>query len=661
MAKKDSIMNETTLTGESADIVLENIQKLKEIFPEVFCEDKVDFEKLQAVLGEYTDDDNERYNFTWWGKGRALRLAQTPSTGTLRPCMEESMDWDSTQNIYIEGENLEVLKLLQKSYHNKIKMIYIDPPYNTGKDFIYPDDYRDPIQNYFEMTGQVDEEGRRLGTNNEASGRYHTNWLNMMYPRLRLARNLLMEQGVIFISIDDNELDNLKKLCNEVFGEENFVAVLPTVMNLKGNNDQFGFAGTHEYTVVYSKSYNSIEFGYLPVDLSQENDWKEDDFGYYKKGANLKATGVNSPREKRPNLYFPLYVTEENEIKLERTSLKDIEMFPITDGKEMSWRWSQAKFKNEPHNLIIERNGGSIAVYKKTRPIDGETPGTKPKTLFYKPEYSSGNGTNEIKDLFGEKVFSNPKPTSLLSDFIHIGIYPQKNNAVILDFFSGSSTTAHSIMKLNSEDGGKRKYIMVQLPEPTEENSEANKAGYKNICDIGKDRIRRAGEKIRSELEESQSEQLSLLDPKPSVSSDNLDIGFKVFKLDTSNLKKWNPNVENLEASLLDSIENFMDGRTELDVVYEIILKFGIDLTLPLEEYEIGNKKIYSIGYGALMICLDQEITTDIANEIVRLKEKLKPEIIRVVFMDNGFKDDSVKTNSREILRNAGIDEIVSV
>ena len=654
-------MNETTLNGQSADIVSENIQRLKQIFPEVFCEDSIDFEKLQAVLGEYTDDNEERYNFTWWGKGRALRLAQIPSMGTLRPCKEESKNWDTTENLYIEGDNLEVLKLLQKSYHGKIKMIYIDPPYNTGKDFVYPDDYRDPIQNYLEMTGQVDEEGRKLSTNNEASGRYHTNWLNMMYPRLRLARNILMDQGIIFISIDDNELDNLKKLCNEVFGEENFIAVLPTVMNLKGNNDQFGFAGTHEYTVVYSKCYNSIEFGYLPVDLSQDTDWKEDDFGYYKKGANLKATGVNSPREKRPNLYFPIYITKENEIQFERTSPQDIEMFPITDGKEMSWRWSQTKFQNEPHNLIVERNGNSIAIYKKTRPIDGETPGTKPKSLFYKPEYSSGNGTNEIKDLFEEKVFSNPKPTSLLSDFIHVGVYPQKNNAIILDFFSGASTTAHSIMKINSEDGGQRKFIMVQLPEPTDENSEAFKAGYKNICEIGKERIRRAGEKIKAELRENQKEQPSILEEDSPVNPDDLDIGFKVLKLDSSNLKKWNPDYENIEESLLDSIENYVDGRSELDVVYEIMLKYGIDLTLPLEEYEVGGKKIYSIGYGALMICLDREITTDVANEIVRLKEDLKPEVMRVVFKDNGFKDDSAKTNTKEILRNAGIEEIVSV
>ena len=336
-------------------------------------------------------------------------------------------------------------------------------------------------------------------------------------------------------------------------------------------------------------------------------------------------------------------------------------MLPITDGKEMSWRWSKEKFQNEPHNIIIERNGNNISIYKKTRPFDGETPSTKPKSLFYKPEYSSGNGTNEIKELFGEKVFSNPKPTSLITDFIHVGVYPKKNEAIILDFFSGASSTAQSIFQLNAIDGVKRRFIMVQFPEPTDDKSEAYKAGYRNICEIGKERIRRAGEQIKTELQTKQINQPSMLEESTIVHPDDLDIGFKVFKLDTSNLKKWNPDTDNLETSLLDSIENYVEGRSELDVVYEIMLKYGIDLTLPLDEYEVGGKKIYSVGYGALMICLDNDITTEVANEIVRLKDELQPEVMRVVFKDNGFLDDSVKTNTREILRNAGIDEIVSV
>src|SRR5690606_13365336 len=284
-------MIETTLTGKTPDIGEENIKKLMTMFPEVVTEGKVDFEKLKQVLGEYVDDSNERYNFTWNGKGRALRLSQTPSLGTLRLCKEESKNWDTTQNLYIEGDNLEVLKLLQKCYYGKVKMIYIDPPYNTGKDFVYKDDYHDNLENYKKITGQVDGNGKAISTNTETSGRYHTDWLNMMYPRLRLARNLLTDDAVIFISIDDNEVDNIKKICNEVFGEDNFIAMLPTVMNLKGNQDEFAFAGTHEYTIVYSKKRDEALFNEFAIEDEELNEWEQDEYGYFKKGANLKATG----------------------------------------------------------------------------------------------------------------------------------------------------------------------------------------------------------------------------------------------------------------------------------------------------------------------------------------------------------------------------------
>lgn len=642
-------MKITTLGGQTPDIAEENIQKLRQLFPEVITEDKVDFEKLQQVLGNYVEDSTERYNFTWNGKGQSLRLSQTPSLGTLRPCKEESKDWDTTQNLYIEGDNLEVLKLLQKSYHGKVKMIYIDPPYNTGKDFVYPDDFHDSLENYKRITGQVDEEGNRISTNTEASGRYHTDWLNMMYPRLRLARNLLSDDGVIFISIDDNEADNLKKVCNEVFGEDNFVAILPTVMNLKGNNDEFGFAGTHEYTIVYVKNKSIIEDLYgIPLDNDDEAEYDlEDEKGFYKKGATLMRTGEAGARDKRPKGFYPIYVDKSlSRMSLTRINKEDIEVYPKTrDGKEMSWRRSPETLKETLDDFIITGTMDNISFYKKQRLEEAKMNGIKPKSLFYKPQYSSGNGTSVVKELFGERIFDNPKPIELMKDFISVG---SKNCDIVLDFFSGSASTAHAVMQLNAEDGGNRKFIMVQLPEPTDEKSEAYKAGYKNISEIGKERIRRAGDKIKEENKDNEN-------------IENLDIGFKVLKLDTSNIRKWQPDYDSLEQSILDYVDNYVEGRTELDVVYEILLKYGLDLSYPVDEFTVAGKKVYSIGFGMLMICLDNELTTEVAKGILEKIKELSPESTRVVFKDIGFKTDANKTNIKEILKCGGIEEFITL
>ena len=636
-----SELEEIKLTGESKDIVLENISKLKEIFPEIFAEDKIDFDKLKKNLGEYIDYSNEKYNFTWPGKTKAIQESQKQSMGTLRPCKDESKNWDTTQNLYIEGDNLEVLKLLQKGYYNKIKMIYVDPPYNTGKDFIYSDNYVDNLENYLKLTNQSKEDKNsqniRLSTNTESNGRFHSNWLNMMYPRLKLARNLLTDNGIIFISIDDNEIDNLKKLCNEIFGELNFVAQLPTIMNLKGNNDQFAFAGTHEYTLVYAKSYIDCEINEFRLFGEDLDGWLEDEFGPYKKGANLKATGINAPKSKRPNLFFPIYVEKDFNKTNVKWSLKPFnncdEIFPITDGKEMSWRWSKEKFNNEYYNVIVSRDNDKISIYKKQRPANGKIPTKKPKSLFYKPEYSSGNGTSEIKKLFNNKVFDFPKPVDLMKDLIEIG---SNENDLILDLFSGSATVAHAIFKINIEQDSKRKFISIQMPEYTDENSEAFKNGFETICEIGKERIRLAGEKIVDEF-----------------GNNNLDIGFKVFKLDSSNLEKWDPDYNNLQQSL--TVDLIKKDRTKYDLVYEIMLKYGIDLTLPIEEY--GN--LYSIGFGALIICLDDNITKEIANDIIELTKKSSTS--RVVFKDSGFASDADKTNIKEILKVNDIEEFITI
>ena len=626
-------MKMPNLNGESLDLLQENIHNLTSLFPEVECEGKIDFDKLKQILGDYVDDNKERYNFLWNGKGQALRLSQTPSLGTLRPCTEESKDFDTTQNMYIEGDNLEVLKLLQKSYHSKVKMIYIDPPYNTGKDFVYPDNFHDSLENYKKITGQVDEDGNKTSTNSESNGRYHTDWLNMMYPRLRLARNLLTDEGVIFISIDDNEQCNLKKVCDEVFGEDNFVGQVIWERAFAPKNDAKYFSASHDYILVYAKAITSFEIGRLP--RTEEADAR------YKNMDN-DARG--------------LWTSDNLTVK----SYSEKYDYPITvpSGREVHpahgscWRVSKEKLKEliNDNRIWFGENGDNVPRLKRF--LSEVQEGMTPITLWKFADVGHNQeGRQEVKKLFDDKgYFDGPKPTRLLTRILQIA--NAKNNDIILDFFSGSATTAHAVMQLNAEDNGNRKFICVQLPEPTDDKSEAFKAGYKNICEIGKERIRRAGEKIKTELEQGNS-QIKLGEEEKALP----DIGFKVFKLDTSNLKKWQPDYDNIEQTLFDHIGNYVEGRTELDVVYEIMLKMGLDLTYAVEETKISGKNVYSIGFGALMICLDDEITADIAHGMVQLHNDNKPETWKVVFKDNGFKADSDKTNIKEILKNAGLDD----
>lgn len=626
----------TELTGKTPDIAQENIEKLKTIFPDVFTEGKIDFEKLQQVLGNYIETSSERYNFTWNGKSQALRLAQTPSLGILRPCKEESKDWDTTENLYIEGDNLEVLKLLQKSYHGKVKMIYIDPPYNTGKDFVYPDNFKDSIENYKVITGQVDSEGKSLSSNSETSGRYHTDWLNMMYPRLRLARNLLTDDGVIFISIDDNEVENLIKLCKEVFGEDNLIV---NCIWISGRTSASHFTNAHEYVIGYAKNIRK-----LPL------------FKYKGDVETISDRTIKKESEKNPlsDISFPAGIDFECEDKVFPNIFGGQESVEIIDGtmecfnkklkapitiraawamKDMIEKWLKGEAVFDQKGQVVKRfffKSNGILQYEKER-------GTiHPNSVIH--EVTTKNGTTILSDLLDGAVFPFPKPVELVSYLSPMVM----DNDIVLDFFSGSATTAHAVMQLNAEDQGKRKFIMVQLPEPCVEKSEAYKAGYKNICEIGKERIRRAGEKIKEEA---------------GLTAADLDIGFKVFKLDTSNIRKWQPDYNHIEQSLTDYVDNYVDGRSELDVVYEIMLKCGLDLTYPIDEYEFDGKKVYTIGFGALMICLADDITTNIAQEMVKLKNQLSPETWKVVFKDNGFKSDSDKTNSKEILKCGGLDE----
>ena len=630
------------LTGESMNITEENLKAMQQLFPEAFEEGKIDFDVLRQLLGDFVDDEQERYSFKWNGKGKALRLSQTPSMGTLRPCKEESKDWDNTENLYIEGDNLEVLKLLQKSYYGKVKMIYIDPPYNTGGDFVYKDNFHDNIQNYKEVTGQVDGEGNKIDTNTESNGRFHTDWLNMMYPRLRLARNLLKDDGVIFISIDDNEQENLKRICDEIFGEDNLLSILGVIVKTEGRR-YGGFAKTHEYSLVYAKNKEEAEKLLNEVEIEGKEFKYYDEIGGFniQELRNQNARAFNSTN--RPNLRYPFYVDikkeDENgfcQVYLENTGDLE-EVYPITvNGFKSVWRWGKKeKATAELHNLIARKgNDDIIRIYQKTRKLT-----EKPKTILMDKEYISIKGTRELQDLLGMGIFDFPKPINLIKLFLSIGT---NENDIVLDFFSGAGTTANSVMKLNIEDGGYRKFIMVQLPEPTNENSEAYKAGYKNICEIGKERIRRAGDKIKAEAGDK---------------AENLDIGFKVFKLDSSNLQKWNPQPDDLVMTLQQATDNFLPDRTEQDVLYEIMLKMGLDLTCQIEEEQAAGETVYIIGGGALMICLGRNITTAVAEAVVKLHEEYESELWQVVFRDTGFASDMDKTNVKETLKAAGLDE----
>ena len=636
----------------SMDLTGENVAQLKKLFPEAVTEGKIDFEVLKALLGGEIEQRQEYYKFTWNGKEAARAYARTRSMGTLRPCVEESSGKDGTpgkfdsENLYIEGDNLEVLKLLQGAYHKKVKMIYIDPPYNTGKDFVYPDNYHNPIGVYKVLTGQTDAEGKSTRANPETSGRYHTDWLNMMYPRLILARNLLTDDGVIFISIADEEVANARKVCDDIFGEENFFTQIIIQSNKRGQTYK-QISKTHEYVLIYT--YNSdTEFNELEKSGDSDDLNLEDNIGRF----NIRELRNRNPKfgkHNRPNLFYPLYVNSNvidkdgfSPVSLEPDQDFSIEIYPLnSDGNESCWRWGKDRVKYNcadntlSCNLVAkEKNTGGYNIYEKYRKST-----YKPKSIWDDVSVITEKGTVELGQLGLGKYFDFPKPLGLLSKILQIGTGSED---LILDFFSGSATTAHAVMQLNAEDGGHRKFIMVQLPEPCEEGTEAAKAGYKNICEIGKERIRRAAKKIREEN---------------PLACQNQDMGFKVFKLDTSNLLPWNPNAETLAQDLYKAVNNVLADRSTDDLLYEILLKCNLPLTLPIEKKQFGGNTVHIVGMGALAICLDKPIPATIADEIVKLRDEYAPIVpMQVVFRDNGF-DDVSKTNALQILKQAGFEE----
>ena len=613
--------------GQSMDIVDNNIAQLKEIFPEVFAENKIDFEKLQALLGNYVNNDEDHYNFTWHGKRRAARLAQTPSTGTLRPCKEESVDWDTTQNLFIEGDNLEVLKLLQKSYHRQVKMIYIDPPYNTGNDFVYEDDFKDGVKHYLEMTGQLDGDGKRISTNSSSAGRYHTNWLNMMYPRLKLARNLLRDDGVIFISIDDNEQDNLKKLCNEVFGEMNFMGQIVWEKIYTTKNDSSQFSDCHEYILCYAKNADLQPIGLLPRTKEMDARYKNID---------------NDPRG--PWKAIPLYAKGERKNGRYKISGSTGRIFE--PGPNSHWLYAEDKLQEmiKENRIYFGKNGDSQPNLKRF--LTDVQQGTKAKTLWFHKDVGSNDAAKrEVRELFPDKPmpFDFPKPTGLIERMTQISEV-NSDDCIVLDFFAGSGTTAHSIYRANASDQVMRKWILVQIPEETPSDSLARQGGFTNISQVSQERIRRAAKKIKEENQLFAG-----------------DLGFKVFKLDTSNIKPWDAGFDTLENDLVAAVDYIKQDRTNEDVLYELLLKYGLDLTVPIETRIIGGKNVYIIGMGALIVCLDKDVSMETVEGIGKLKEELSPEIMRVVFKDNGFKDDVVKTNAIQALKRFGIEDIKSL
>lgn len=637
------------LDGKSMDIVQENIKKLKEIFPEVFSEGKVDFTKLEEELGQFVDKNNERYNFTWNGKQEAKRIAQTSSTGTLRPYKEDSKNWDTTQNLYIEGDNLEVLKLLQKSYHKQVKMIYIDPPYNTGKDFVYKDNFKDNIKNYLEQTGQVDSEGNKLSTNSDTSGRYHSDWLSMMYPRLKLARSLLKDDGVIFISIDDNEVSNLRKLCDEIFGEDNFQGHIHWRRRHNQPNDKTKMIGlVAEHILCYSKN---------------KTKYKESGVG------KIELTGTFSNPDNDPK---GDWASKPWKVGSDQSGSKYKIISPTGIEFDEEWMGEYDTYKKyiEEGRIYFTNNGNGIPRKKYYR-FEREEEGQCATNWWMHDKFGHNQEANEeTATLFGQKnIFSNPKPTVLLKNLISIS--NAKNNDLILDFFSGSSSTSDAIMQFNQINSQSIKFINVQLPENLDESLLGADSKTKKqiqdsisfldsiqkphlITEIGKERIRRAGEKIITD--------------NPDKDLSELDIGFKVFKLDSSNIKEWDSDFDNLEANLLDSVDNIKADRSSEDLLYEILLKYGLDLTLPIEEIKLQGKTIYNIGFGALIVCLDDEITVEVVEAIAELikeqvvyDEEKKKRHARVVFKDKSFANTNVKTNAIQVLKQYDIDEVVSI
>lgn len=653
------------MDGLSLDLEKENINKIKELFPEAVEEGKINFDMLRAFLGDEVDDSREKYQFTWNGKAKSIKLAQTPSSATLRPCKEESKNWHTTENLYIEGDNLEVLKQLQKTYYGKIKMIYIDPPYNTGKDFVYKDSFSNSLENYKEQTSQASS------SNPETSGRFHTNWLNMMYPRLILAKNLLSNDGVIFISIDDNEQVNLKQICDEIFGENNFIACI--VVEGTPKNDPYVVSTAHEYSLVYARNMNAIKengsYGLInPIYTEIENLY----FLKYKDNPNNFQTVLKEFYEKNDltndNIANYKYADEYGVYRIgpiddpQSSGPKDLRINPKTGNyckvPSSGWRCTLDTWNQWLDQHLINFPDDDTTLPSKKTYIEKNR--LDVMRAYFKIQ--TRKDSDYLKRLFDTpiNIFSNPKPVELISTFIR---NCNDRKMLILDFFSGSATTFHAAMKVNKEDGGNRKCILVQIPEiisPEGAKSSKEKKICKTaidflnsigkpatICEIGKERIRRAGEQIKAEWEkEHPSDGLFA-----SEETFNTDIGFKVFKLGSTNLIPWDNSEKYNEVNLYNLNNLFKEDRNNEDVLYEIMLKYGV-FDKQVEEIEVNGKTMYRVGKRYMIVCLDNSVTS---NDIKAIGE-LSPRT--VIFKESGFIDDNAKINAVYNLEKAGVEDV---
>ena len=601
-------------------------EQLAELVPEAIADGKIDVTKLKELLDEDVADSNERFGLFWPGKKQALRAAQEPTTATLVPDKENSKNWDTTENIFIEGDNLEVLKILQKRYHGKIKMIYIDPPYNTGNDFVYPDNYQEGLQTYLEFTGQVDGEGRKLKSNSDSDGRYHSNWLNMMYPRLKLARNLLSEDGAIFISISDHEVDNLRKLSNEVFGETNYVGQIAVAKGTTTGQDAKDIGSSIDYLLVYARSKGAFVPNGLPLDqkdIARFN--QQDERGRYST-LQFRKTGSNDRREDRPNLYYPLVAPDGTEV------------LPIgPGGYEGCWRAAKAQFDtwNEQDMIVWKQDSeGAYKPYVKYY-LEGRT---KQVSNFWDDIEGNKKASITVKELLGKNVFTNPKPVGLLKKMLHIAT---DKDSLVLDFFSGSATTAHAVMSLNAEDGGSRRHIQVQLPEHVDASSEAYKNGYRNIAEISRRRIDLAGDKVMAEIEGQLIER-----------DEPLDIGFRAYKLADTSFAKWrvSSSVEQgeLQQHLLSLRESAADDASPEVLLTEVLLKQGYSLSEQVTPMTIDGLDVLIVGDNMVAAYMNEHVKP----ALDQLRAVVDSGPAKIIILEDAFHgDDELKTNLAQLCK----------
>ena len=605
-----------SVQGMTPDFKTEFAKQLSELAPELVADGKIDSKKLKELLDGDEADDSERFGLFWPGKKRAMRAAQEPTTATLKPAKDESKDWDTTQNLFIEGDNLEVLKVLQKHYHNKITMIYIDPPYNTGKDFVYPDNYKEGLASYLEFTNQVDTEGRKVSTNSDTDGRYHSNWLNMVYPRLKLARNLLTDDGVIFISIDDSEVENLKKVTSEIFGEANFIAQVIWKRKRGKDNSAKYLSRNHEYILIYARNTDKATFFRLELDdltrkayRNPDNDPRGD---YRLLGAWARGTqgGSRFAFKSKSGLEFSERLWLMNRDSMTRLDSEDKLVFV---GDKVY------------RKLFLTENNGSI-----------------PETIW-DDTYNAENAADEIKNLFGYQVFDTVKPIPYIERMLKL---QTSSNDIILDFFSGSGTTAHAVMSLNAKDGSQRKHIQVQLPEPTDVDSPAYKEGLRTISDIAKERIRRAGEKIKADYADKLTER-----DLP------LDTGFRVYKLADSNFTKWSSDSatdkDSLQQHLLGLRESSNDAASEEDLLTEVLLKQGISLTAPINHSDVDGLSVWTVGDNLVCAYLNERQKPSLD----QLRSVAANEPAKLIVLEDAFQgDDELKTNLVQICKSQKIE-----